>query len=124
MCIILGHNKTFNSNKIKNRKNRPFQNGVLWKDFATLMTKIDVTIGAWGLYNYYRMEVSVYRPYEIILCIFTVHKRTFSRIKLKRLFFLDLEGGTQRAIHLIHELGPYWSYGKPISGDFLLALNV
>ena len=33
------------------------QNGELWKDFSTLMTKIDVAFGAWGLYNYYRMEV-------------------------------------------------------------------
>jgi hypothetical protein len=34
-------------------------NGDVWKGFATLMTKIDVTYGAWGLYNYYRMEVTL-----------------------------------------------------------------
>ena len=31
-------------------------NGDIWKGYSTLMTKIDVTFGAWGLYNYYRME--------------------------------------------------------------------
>ena len=33
------------------------KHGEIWNGFATLMTKIDVTFGAWGLYNYYRMEV-------------------------------------------------------------------
>ena len=32
-------------------------NGEIWNNFSTLMTKIDVTFGAWGHYNYYRMEV-------------------------------------------------------------------
>jgi len=31
--------------------------GEIWNGYATLMTKIDVAVGAWGLYNYYRMEV-------------------------------------------------------------------
>jgi hypothetical protein len=35
------------------------KHGEIWNGFATLMTKIDVTYGAWGLYNYYRMEVRV-----------------------------------------------------------------
>ena len=33
-------------------------NGDIWKGYNTLMTKIDVSFGAWGLYNYYRMEAS------------------------------------------------------------------
>lgn len=33
------------------------KNGELWKDYAILLTKIEVTSGVWGLYNYYKMEV-------------------------------------------------------------------
>ena len=31
--------------------------GELCDGYAILMTKIDVSYGAWGLYNYYRMQV-------------------------------------------------------------------
>ena len=86
------------------------------------MTKIDVTVGAWGLYNYYRMEVSVFQSNEMIVCIFTVLEKVFSMIsdtdihiyiymKFDILFVLDLEGETQRAVYLIYELGPHWSGG-------------
>ena len=93
------------------------------------MTKIDVTVGAWGLYNYYRMEVSVFQSNEMIVCIFTVLEKVFSMIsdtdihiyiymKFDILFVLDLEGETQRAVYLIYELGPHRSGGKSISGNF------
>ena len=27
--------------------------------YSTLMTKIDVSFGAWGLYNFYKMQVTI-----------------------------------------------------------------
>ena len=74
------------------------KHGEIWNGFATLMTKIDVTYGAWGLYNYYRMEVG----------IDSLHFLRHSKVNLIIFIakFSDLEGEAQRALCFVHKLGP------------------
>jgi hypothetical protein len=33
------------------------KDGEIYNEHSVLMTKIDVAFGAWGLYNFYRMQV-------------------------------------------------------------------